>query len=110
VDERECRRGRARRDDPIYLVVSAEIYRGHRAHSEYRPALAHIPARRSAYAAYSALPPYPALIVGRFDPFRWAADPRWRSDLFDSWGERAPAGDAIAGFPGQRALSKGGPG
>lgn len=46
--------------------------------------LALIPARRETYARYTALPPYPAVIRGRFDPFRWAADPGRRSDLFDS--------------------------
>lgn len=43
-----------------------------------------IPARREIYQRYSALPPYPALIVGRFDPFQWAADPNRRSDFYDA--------------------------
>jgi pyruvate,water dikinase len=43
-----------------------------------------IPARRETHARYSALPPYPALISGRFDPVQWAADPNRRSDVFDS--------------------------
>lgn len=43
-----------------------------------------IPARRETYQRYSALPPYPALIIGRFDPFRWAADPNRRSDFYDA--------------------------
>jgi pyruvate,water dikinase len=40
--------------------------------------------RRQAHEQLSQLPPYPALIRGRFDPFTWAADPRRRSDLFDA--------------------------
>ncbi|MFC5287931.1 PEP-utilizing enzyme [Actinokineospora guangxiensis] len=43
-----------------------------------------IPARRAAYDRYRALPPYPSLIRGRFDPF-----------------DQPPARDgAITGFPG----------
>ncbi len=41
-------------------------------------ALARIPARRATYARYCALPPYPTLIRGHFDPFQWAADPQRR--------------------------------
>ncbi len=45
---------------------------------------AFIPARRETHERYQALPPYPAVIRGRFDPFRWAADPERRTDIFDS--------------------------
>ncbi len=38
-----------------------------------KASLASIPARRAANERYRALPPYPMLIRGRFDPFRWAA-------------------------------------
>jgi phosphohistidine swiveling domain-containing protein len=48
----------------------------------------HIPARQETYAQYEALPPYPAFIRGRFDPFQWASDPNRRTDIFDA---RAPA-------------------
>ena len=41
-----------------------------------------IPARRKTYAAYCSLPHYPAIIRGRFDPFKWASDPDRRSDIF----------------------------
>jgi phosphohistidine swiveling domain-containing protein len=46
--------------------------------------ITYIPARRETYQKYKALPPYPSLIRGRFDPFQWAADPQRRSDFFDS--------------------------
>lgn len=63
--------------------------------------VAYIPARRETYARYSALPPYPAIINGRFDPFQWAADPGRRSDYFDSHTPViAPAPDVITGFAG----------
>jgi len=47
-------------------------------------ALALIPTRQETYERYRALPPYPTLICGRFNPFTWAADPNRRSDLYDS--------------------------
>ncbi len=49
-------------------------------------ATAYIPARRETYARYSALPSYPPIIRGRFDPFHWAADPGRRDDIFDAHG------------------------
>lgn len=41
--------------------------------------LAAVPGRKATYDTYHALPPYPALIRGRFDPVRWAADPDRRT-------------------------------
>jgi hypothetical protein len=46
--------------------------------------LAHLSARRNAYQRYCSLPPYPAILIGRFDPFQWAADPQRRSDFYDA--------------------------
>ncbi len=43
-----------------------------------------ISARRETYSKYSSLPPYPSIIVGKFDPLKWAAAPDRRSDYFDS--------------------------
>lgn len=50
----------------------------------YCDELIDILARRETHARYSALPPYPGLISGRFDPFQWAVDPHRRSDYFDA--------------------------
>jgi len=64
-------------------------------------AQSHIPARREMHAQYSALPPYPSIIRGRFDPFQWAGDPGRRNDIFDA---HAPVpvstSDTITGFAG----------
>lgn len=44
-----------------------------------------IASRQEIYHLYKALPSYPAVIRGRFDPFKWAADPsRQRSDFYDA--------------------------
>jgi len=69
--------------------------------------LAYIPARRAAYERYCALPPYPMLIRGRFDPFEWAADPERRSDMFDALRGSMPFKGAIAGFPGAAGIVEG---
>ena len=67
-----------------------------------------IPARRETHVRYSALPPYPTLIRGRFDPFQWAADPNRRSDLFDAHASTSTlASDAITGFAGAAGRVKG---
>ncbi len=71
-------------------------------------ALDRIPTRRATYACYRALPPYPALIRGHFDPLRWAADPQRRSDVFDaSGGTRDRTSDLITGFPGAEGIVEG---
>jgi pyruvate,water dikinase len=72
-----------------------------------KASLARIPARRAAYKRYCALPPYPTLIRGRFDPFQWAADPDRRSDMFRDRGGGAPASGAITGFPGSAGVVEG---
>ena len=69
--------------------------------------LAKVPARRAAYETYRALPPYPALIRGRFDPIRWAADPDRRSDYYDERAQPARPDDTITGFPGAAGVVEG---
>ncbi len=69
--------------------------------------LAKAPARRAAYETYRALPSYPALIRGRFDPIRWAADPNRRSDYYDEHAETTQPDHAITGFPGAAGVVEG---
>jgi pyruvate,water dikinase len=45
---------------------------------------AEIPARKKAYQRFSALPAYPTLIAGPFDPIKWANDPNRRTDIYDT--------------------------
>jgi rifampicin phosphotransferase len=64
-------------------------------------ATAFIPARRETYARYRALPPYPMIIRGAFDPFQWAADPDRRNDIYDATGATPIAtSNTISGFAG----------
>jgi rifampicin phosphotransferase len=62
--------------------------------------------RRSAFEGYCALPKYPALIRGRFDPYAWAADPNRRSDRWVQGGS-SPEGAAVRGFPGSAGVVEG---
>jgi pyruvate,water dikinase len=66
--------------------------------------LAAVGRRQAAYARYAALPAYPVLIRGPFDPFAWAADPNRRTDLYDARVSSARSataqGDVLVGFPG----------
>jgi pyruvate,water dikinase len=49
-----------------------------------KTSLSYLSTRRSAYQKYCHLPPYPAIIIGRFDPFQWAADPNRHSGFYDA--------------------------
>ena len=62
--------------------------------------------RRAAYQAYSALPKYPALIRGTFNPYTWAADPNRRSDIFIE-GSVNEAEVSVRGFPGSAGVVEG---
>jgi phosphohistidine swiveling domain-containing protein len=43
-----------------------------------------IPYRRDLIEQFKALPSYPSIIRGRFNPFDWAADPDRRNDFYDA--------------------------
>jgi len=47
-------------------------------------AVKHIPVRRENYEKYKALPPFPSIIRGRFNPFQWEKDSNKRMDYYDS--------------------------
>ncbi len=73
-------------------------------------AVARIPGRRAAYERYRALPPYPPVIRGRFDPERWAAVPGRRQDLFDASAPAPlpPAADGVVrGTPAAAGRAEG---
>jgi pyruvate,water dikinase len=73
-----------------------------------RSLLGAIPARRAMYQRYCALPPYPAIIYGRFDPFQWAADTNRRSDFYDARQTKAATPPTtIKGFPGAAGCVEG---
>jgi phosphohistidine swiveling domain-containing protein len=69
--------------------------------------LSAVPGRTAAYELYRALPPYPTLIRGRFDPARWAADPDRRTGYYDEHATLAPASDTVTGFAGAPGVVEG---
>jgi pyruvate,water dikinase len=85
----------------LYLPELLALLRGDRS------VLEKAPVRRAAYERYASLPPYPALIVGRFDPVRWAADPARRADIYDARGASAPVSETVTGFPGAPGVVEG---
>jgi phosphohistidine swiveling domain-containing protein len=89
--------------DDIFFLDAMEIVRALQGETLPPGTLA---GRRRAYAAYVALPPYPALVRGPFDPFAWAADPDRRSDLAVA-GSRAAASAVVRGFPGSAGVVEG---
>jgi pyruvate,water dikinase len=71
-------------------------------------AISQIPARKVAYQKFSALPEYPTIIVGGFDPFTWAADPHRQTDIFDANQRiRRQFTDQIKGLPGSAGHAEG---
>ena len=72
-----------------------------------------IPARRQTYERYRALPPYPLIIRGRFDPSGGRRIPNGRSDIYDSHGLlptlrlKAPRENVILGMPGSAGRVEG---
>ena len=62
------------------------------------------PPRREAYDKQCALPPYPPIIIGHFDPFAWASDPNRRSDYYDAREKKTVAvpGPSSKALPARR--------
>lgn len=54
-----------------------------------------IPSRKDTYQRYKALPSYPPVIRGYFDPFQWAADPNRRNDIYDQHPSRSAENSGI---------------
>jgi len=69
--------------------------------------------RKQTYARYCALPKYPSLISGQFEPFAWAANPDRRADYHDSHApmisprRKANRSNLVAGTPGSGGCIEG---
>lgn len=73
-----------------------------------------IPARRAIYNKLAALGPYPAVIIGHFDPFQWTAwcatQPSQTCEIFDARSQTAlalPTTDLIRGAAGSAGKVQG---
>jgi pyruvate,water dikinase len=65
--------------------------------------------RRETYQKQLALPKYPLVISGRFDPYTWAKEPQRRSDIFDSHAAipQEDTGGTLKGHPGSAGRVEG---
>jgi len=71
-------------------------------------ATAHIPLRKTAYQKFLALPQYPTIIMGQFDPDAWMADPNRRTDIYDPSGRiKRQFTTQIKGLPGSAGQAEG---
>lgn len=68
-----------------------------------------IPERKKTYERYLTYPPFPNLIIGRFDPDEWMKDPNRRTDYFVADLDRSEdVGDSdVKGFPGAAGVVTG---
>ena len=67
-----------------------------------------ISVRKSAYHKFLALPQYPTIIMGSFNPFEWAADPNHQTDIYDSTGRiQKQFTTQIKGLPGSAGQAAG---
>ena len=67
-----------------------------------------ISARKARYQSLKTLPPFPTIIRGRFDPFKWTVDPQRRNDFFDATSSitKEPT-SIISGSPGSAGKVEG---
>jgi pyruvate,water dikinase len=73
-----------------------------------KTAVHYIPARKASFEKYNSYPGFPNLVVGRFDPDAWMADPNRRYDVFVS--DRAGSGNVssdVKGFAGAAGVVTG---
>lgn len=68
-------------DEDIFFLEYEEILR---LLAGNNGSTAQIAVRKTAYQKFTALPLYPTIIMGRFDPIEWAADPNRRTDIYDA--------------------------
>ncbi|MCY3410651.1 MAG: hypothetical protein INQ03_03340 [Candidatus Heimdallarchaeota archaeon] len=69
--------------------------------------LEYMATRKETYIRYKTLPTYPALILGRFDPFVWSKDDKGRTDVFGFYENDPGESEMISGFPGASGIIEG---
>jgi len=93
----------------IFFLTYQEIWDLLRGNSP--SATQHIPVRKSAYERQRAMPPYPPVIRGHFDPVKWLANHNKHKGYFDSHEveAREPVGQnsVIKGMPGSAGQVEG---
>jgi pyruvate,water dikinase len=77
----------------LYIKEAIELTKGNTS------VLANIQARKANYEKYLSNPPFPNVIIGRFEPSEWLSDPNRRNDFYRSGSDVTVSSD-IKGFPG----------
>ncbi len=77
----------------LYIKEAIELTKGNTS------VLASIQARKANYEKYLSNPPFPNVIIGRFEPSDWLSDPNRRNDFYRSGSDVTVSSD-IKGFPG----------
>jgi len=78
----------------LYIKEAIELTKGDAS------VLAKIPARKTNYERYLNNPPFPNVIIGRFEPSEWLSDPKRRNDFYRSGADVSASDSAVKGFPG----------
>ncbi|MEJ2598267.1 MAG: PEP-utilizing enzyme [Anaerolineales bacterium] len=92
-------------DEDVFFLEHEEIIHLLEGQNE---SAAGISVRKTAYHKLMALPQFPTIIRGQFDPFLWAADPNRRTDVYDTSGHiRNLFADRIKGLPGSAGQAQG---
>jgi pyruvate,water dikinase len=92
-------------DDDIFFLEHGEILDLLEGRGE---ATGHIPLRKTAYQKFLALPQYPTIIMGSFDPDAWVADPNRQTDIFDPSGRiKQQRSSQPSGLPGSAGQAEG---
>ncbi len=92
-------------DEQAFFLEYDELRNLLRGHDD---ASGHISVRKAAYQRFSALPQYPTIIMGSFDPFVWMAEPNRRTDIYDATGRiNHRITSQIKGLPGSAGQAEG---
>ncbi|UCD40807.1 MAG: hypothetical protein JSV69_09415 [Chloroflexota bacterium] len=92
-------------DEQAFFLEYDELRNLLRGHDD---ASGQISVRKAAYQKFSALPQYPTIIMGSFDPFVWMADPNRRTDIYDATGRiNHRITSQIKGLPGSAGQAEG---
>ena len=90
--------------DDIFMLSYSEMFsllKGDKSALEF------IPARKEMFAKYNSYPSFPNLVIGRFDPDTWLADPARRYDVFMSDRPAAIGSSDVKGFAGAAGVVTG---
>ena len=93
-------------NEDIFFIEEKEVHELLKGNDSMVP---YIPVRKETYERLVALPKYPMVISGRFDPYLWAKDPNRRSDVFDSHSpvKEDVKSDTLKGHPGSAGVVEG---